>query len=99
MPLAGPMFSCTLVTLIVLCSIVVRHLAIINVCLALQAQKEGSHGTVYWVSGERYQGAWRDNQRHGEKKEEIRHSPSSIVHVIVRARMQALAFMFSVVIH
>lgn len=32
----------------------------------LKAQKDGPHGTVYWVSGERYQGEWRDNQRHGK---------------------------------
>eukprot|EP00199_Chlamydomonas_sp_CCMP681_P005883 CAMPEP_0119101646 /NCGR_PEP_ID=MMETSP1180-20130426/641_1 /TAXON_ID=3052 ORGANISM="Chlamydomonas cf sp, Strain CCMP681" /NCGR_SAMPLE_ID=MMETSP1180 /ASSEMBLY_ACC=CAM_ASM_000741 /LENGTH=247 /DNA_ID=CAMNT_0007085797 /DNA_START=75 /DNA_END=818 /DNA_ORIENTATION=+ len=31
-----------------------------------KAQKEGLHGTVYWVSGERYQGEWRNNLRHGK---------------------------------
>ncbi|GFH30673.1 MORN repeat-containing protein 3, partial [Haematococcus lacustris] len=32
----------------------------------IKAQKEGAHHTVYWVSGERYQGEWSDNKRHGK---------------------------------
>lgn len=31
-----------------------------------KAQKEGPHHTVYWTTGERYQGEWRDNKKHGK---------------------------------
>lgn len=30
-----------------------------------KAQKAGPHHTVYWTSGERYQGEWFDNKRQG----------------------------------
>jgi hypothetical protein len=31
-----------------------------------KAQKDGPHGTVYWTTGERYQGEWRENKKHGK---------------------------------
>ncbi|PNW80755.1 hypothetical protein CHLRE_07g328350v5 [Chlamydomonas reinhardtii] len=31
-----------------------------------KAQKEGPHHTVYWTTGERYQGSWKDNKKHGK---------------------------------
>lgn len=31
-----------------------------------KAQKQGSHGTVYLPSGERYQGEWHGNKKHGK---------------------------------
>mmetsp|Transcript_10531 Transcript_10531/g.28830 ORF Transcript_10531/g.28830 Transcript_10531/m.28830 type:complete len:247 (+) Transcript_10531:170-910(+) len=31
-----------------------------------KAQKKGPHHTVYWTSGERYQGEWFDNKRQGK---------------------------------
>lgn len=31
-----------------------------------KAQKDGPHHTVYWTTGERYQGEWRDNKKHGK---------------------------------
>lgn len=39
----------------------------LRACLpaSLQAQKEGPHHTVYWTTGERYQGEWFDNKRQG----------------------------------
>eukprot|EP00955_Chlamydomonas_euryale_P084431 363965-Chlamydomonas_euryale.AAC.14 len=30
-----------------------------------QAQKQGPRNTVYWTTGERYQGEWSDNKKHG----------------------------------
>lgn len=35
-------------------------------CFLSQAQKDGPHHTVYWNSGERYQGEWKDNKKHGK---------------------------------
>jgi hypothetical protein len=35
--------------------------------MRLQAQKDGARGTVYYPSGECYQGEWHNNLRHGEQ--------------------------------
>uniref|UniRef100_A0A7S0VCF5 MORN repeat-containing protein 3 n=1 Tax=Polytomella parva TaxID=51329 RepID=A0A7S0VCF5_9CHLO len=32
----------------------------------IKAKKAGPHHTVYWVSGEKYQGDWSDNKKHGK---------------------------------
>ncbi|KAG1678164.1 hypothetical protein FOA52_016101 [Chlamydomonas sp. UWO 241] len=31
-----------------------------------RAQKEGPRNTIYWNTGERYQGEWSDNKKHGK---------------------------------
>lgn len=31
-----------------------------------KAQKEGQHHTVFWTTGTKYQGEWKDNKKHGK---------------------------------
>lgn len=30
------------------------------------SQKNGAHSTIYLINGDRYQGDWKDNMRHGK---------------------------------